>query len=85
MADNCAFCGRDPYEYVDIGVGRERVAVTCCDLGVAVYDHRNDDDTMIEVSSAELRELSERILSTAWEIERRDRLIGKLYSKRARP
>lgn len=35
----CAFCGRDPYEYVDIGVGYQPVAVSCCDEGIAVYQH----------------------------------------------
>lgn len=29
----CPFCGFDPYEYVDNGVGREPVAVSCCELG----------------------------------------------------
>lgn len=29
----CPFCGRDPFHYVDIGVGREAVAVDCCELG----------------------------------------------------
>jgi hypothetical protein len=35
----CAFCGRDPYEYVDIGVGYQAVAVSCCDEGIAVYQY----------------------------------------------
>lgn len=35
----CPFCGRDPYEYVDIGVGFERVAVSCCDLGIALLQY----------------------------------------------
>jgi hypothetical protein len=30
---DCPFCGRDPFHYVDIGVGMEAVAVTCCDFG----------------------------------------------------
>lgn len=29
----CPFCGRDPFHYVDIGVGLEAAAVVCCDLG----------------------------------------------------
>jgi hypothetical protein len=33
----CAFCGRDPYEYVDIGVGYQAVAVSCCEEGIALY------------------------------------------------
>ena len=34
MGDSvCPFCGIHPYEYVDIGVGQQPVAVTCCSLG----------------------------------------------------
>ncbi|KAF0674465.1 hypothetical protein [Profundibacterium mesophilum] len=41
----CPFCGNDPYEYVDIGVGMERVAVTCCELGIE-YFHPDERDTI---------------------------------------
>jgi hypothetical protein len=33
MRKICPFCKRDPYEYVDVGVGYVPVAVTCCDYG----------------------------------------------------
>lgn len=39
--DTCIFCGRDPYEYVDIGVGMERVAVSCCDPGIGLLQYRD--------------------------------------------
>lgn len=39
LGPECAFCGRDPYEYVDIGVGYQTVAVSCCDEGIAVYQY----------------------------------------------
>ncbi len=29
----CPFCGCNPFEYVDVGVGSVPVAVTCCELG----------------------------------------------------
>lgn len=29
----CPFCDRDPFHYVDNGVGMEAAAVTCCELG----------------------------------------------------
>lgn len=35
----CPFCNRDPYEYVDIGVGYEPVAVTCCGAGIALFHY----------------------------------------------
>ena len=31
---NCPFCGLDPYEYVDVGIGSIPVAVACCEEGV---------------------------------------------------
>ncbi|SFQ46916.1 hypothetical protein SAMN05216229_12367 [Geopseudomonas sagittaria] len=33
----CPFCKRDPYHYVDIGVGYQAAAVDCCDLGIALH------------------------------------------------
>jgi hypothetical protein len=39
MRGDCPFCGCDPYEYVDVGVGYVPVAVTCCDLGVGLFQH----------------------------------------------
>ncbi|MCO6050891.1 hypothetical protein NGM99_13990 [Mesorhizobium sp. RP14(2022)] len=39
--DTCPFCLRDPYEYVDIGVGYQRVAVTCCDAGIALIQYED--------------------------------------------
>lgn len=79
----CAFCGRDPYEYVDVGVGSVPVAVTCCELGCAVYDHRNNDDAEIPITSKELREMAAKVSQLQWQIERRDRTIGKLWKRRA--
>ena len=35
---NCPFCGLDPYEYVDIGIGQQAVGVSCCDLGWYYFD-----------------------------------------------
>ncbi len=82
---HCAFCGNDPYEYVDIGVGMDRVAVTCCELGCAVYDHRHDDDAMISLTVKELREISGNIFDLRWQVVRRDKIIEKLFYHRKRP
>jgi len=35
----CPFCKRDPYHYVDIGVGFVPAAVECCDLGIDLFSH----------------------------------------------
>ena len=47
----CPFCGRDPYHYVDIGIGFEPVAVDCCDMGVELFQYR----TKRAVQMAELK------------------------------
>ena len=47
--DECPFCGCDPYEYVDIGVGSQPVAVTCCELGVAYFDRRSADTVSLSM------------------------------------
>lgn len=39
---NCPFCGHDPYHYVDNGVGMEAVAVTCCENGIALFQHSDE-------------------------------------------
>lgn len=36
--EKCPFCGLHPFEYVDIGVGMQACAVTCCNLGWYLYD-----------------------------------------------
>lgn len=33
----CQYCGLDPYEYVDVGVGFVPVAVNCCERGIMMY------------------------------------------------
>lgn len=64
----CPFCGHDPYHYVDNGIGMERVAVTCCDLGVALYQ---DGDELL------VREVALRA-EAATLLERQAEAAGKL-------
>jgi hypothetical protein len=42
----CPFCRCDPYHYVDIGVGFEAVAVTCCEAGIEFFDHNRQSETV---------------------------------------
>lgn len=42
----CPFCKCDPYHYVDIGVGYEAVAVTCCEAGIEFFDHTRQSETV---------------------------------------
>jgi hypothetical protein len=44
----CPFCGHHPYEYVDIGVGMQPVAVTCCSLGNEFFGRGESDFITIE-------------------------------------
>ncbi len=55
----CPFCGHDPYHYVDIGVGYEAVAVTCCEFGVELFDHRNTGD--VTMSREEFCEIANHL------------------------
>ncbi|EFL88328.1 hypothetical protein [Ahrensia sp. R2A130] len=43
----CPYCGCDPYEYVDVGVGSAPVAVTCCELGIEVFSRNPSDEVTI--------------------------------------
>jgi len=43
MSDECIFCHHDPYHYVDIGVGFQAAAVNCCELGIALYQHGDEE------------------------------------------
>ena len=66
MSDpTCPFCGRDPFHYVDNGVGMEAVAVTCCDLGDMFFRGARPDPKTIEMSWEEFRDIGHRLLSTS--------------------
>jgi hypothetical protein len=38
----CPFCQFDPYHYEHNGLGYERVAVVCCELGIDYFQHQTD-------------------------------------------
>ena len=38
--EKCPFCGLHPFEYVNIGIGQQAVAVNCCEYGYLLYDRR---------------------------------------------
>lgn len=44
----CPFCNRDPYHYVDIGVGMEPVAVVCCDPGIAYFAREKSETVTLD-------------------------------------
>jgi hypothetical protein len=53
----CPFCGRDPFHYVDNGVGMEAVAVTCCELGDLYFRGARPAPETAEISWDEFREI----------------------------
>ena len=56
----CPFCERDPYHYVDNGVGMEAVAITCCDEYATVCGDL-PDDAVIEITVGDLREIAGKL------------------------
>lgn len=81
--ETCAFCGLDPYHREDVGFGGRgvAVAVTCCEAGILAYGRGSEDET-IEMTAAELREISAKIGALEWEVKRREHLIGRLWRRR---
>ena len=49
----CPFCGCEPYEYVDNGVGMEPVAVTCCDLAIELFRREPGETVTISYGTFE--------------------------------
>ena len=62
----CPFCNRDPYHYVDNGVGMEAVAVTCCDLGIAFFARQPSDE--VTLSREEFMEIGAMLLNLRREV-----------------
>lgn len=57
----CPFCRRDPFHYVDNGVGMEAVAVTCCDLGDLLFRGKRDVPDEVTISWDEFVEIANRL------------------------
>lgn len=57
--DNCPYCGLHPYDYVDIGVGSQAIAVNCCQWGYLLFDKgmkKSEVDALIIQYEKEKRE-----------------------------
>lgn len=70
MSDICPFCGRDPFHYVDNGVGMEAVAVTCCELGDAFYRGMRPAPEEITLSWEEFQEIGNKLAQYRSRLER---------------
>ena len=60
----CPFCGRDPFHYVDNGVGLEAVAVVCCDLGDAYFRGARPEPEDVTMSWEDFVEIAKRLLAS---------------------
>lgn len=61
----CPFCERDPFHYVDNGIGMEAVAVDCCELGNLYFRGARAAPEEIDLSWEEFSEIGQRLLSTS--------------------
>ena len=64
----CPFCGLHPYEYVDIGVGSQAVAVNCCEDGQRLYAEGEDFTVLATAWMAGARTSIERYQKALREI-----------------
>lgn len=62
----CPFCKRDPFHYVDIGVGMQAVAVNCCDLGADLYSENEKTARRARRVLRWMRSHSPRKKAKAW-------------------
>lgn len=61
----CPFCGHDPFHYVDIGVGCEAAAVTCCELGDALFRGARPDLEEVTMSWEDFTKIAERLTTNS--------------------
>ena len=57
MEERCPYCGLDPYEYADVGIGFVRVAITCCSYGYLLYTGKKSKHQIHKIMRNEKREL----------------------------
>lgn len=58
----CPFCDRNPFEYVDVGVGSVPVAVTCCEFGDMFFrGARPEIENDVTMSADEFREIGQKL------------------------
>lgn len=74
----CPFCERDPYHYVDIGVGMQAAAVICCDMGI---DYFQGGDSLLDKQMGLRREAADRLQSQAAEIAALRAVLGRIEGR----
>lgn len=77
----CPFCGRDPFHYVDVGVGSVPVAVDCCELGDLYFrGQRPEIEGEVLIPADEFRELGNRIGGMQFELEAYREKYGPIWT-----
>ena len=77
----CPFCNRDPFHYVDVGVGSVPVAVDCCELGDLYFRGARPELTEdVMIAPDEFREIGQRLSAMRRDIDSRtdERLADRL-------
>lgn len=67
---NCPFCKRDPYHYVDVGIGYVPAAVDCCDLGIELFGHHETGKKLSRRVLRDMRNPSPRAKARAMKVLR---------------
>jgi hypothetical protein len=76
----CPFCGRDPFHYVDNGLGMEAVAVDCCELGDLYFRGAREPITEdVIIPPDDFRELGARVMGMSCELEAYRAKYGEIF------
>lgn len=77
----CPFCNRDPFHYVDIGVGHEAAAVECCEFGDLYFRGARPALTKcVIVEPDEFVEIGNRIQSMKAELDAYREKYGDIFT-----
>ena len=74
----CPFCDRDPFHYVNNGVGMEAVAVTCCEMADLYFRGARPAPEEVTLSWEEFTKIGQRILDLTEKLEALDELLAAL-------
>ena len=77
---DCPFCGRDPYHYVHNGIGLERVAIVCCDLGIALFQ---DGDEQLARAEGERHQAAHALSGLLDKLEAAEARVTALEAEKA--
>ena len=77
----CPFCERDPFHYVDNGVGMEAVAVTCCESGDMFFRGMRPEPETVTLSWEDFAQIGTKLAALRIERDRLREYIENLDGK----